>query len=127
MWTGGQLKKIVKPFVLLGKSLLAAYIVTGILLLLLAMFLFHFYPDDRIASTGIVVIYSVACLLGGFISGKQFKKRKWLWGMITGKMYFLCITLVAFFQNSTMNESQSHGLKPLFLCTVSALIGALLA
>lgn len=126
MWTGEQLKKMIKPFVLLGKSLLAAYIVTGILLLLLAMFLFHFYPDDRIARVGIVVIYSLACLLGGYVSGKQFRKRKWLWGIVTGIMYFLCIMLVAVFQDPFRNGFQVHGLKPLLLCVLSALVGALL-
>lgn len=121
------MKKNGKAVLLLGKCLLASYIVTGILLLLLAMFLFHLYPDDGVAAVGIVVIYCFGCLLGGFLAGKQFRKRKWLWGLVVGLIYFGCISAVSFFENQTGGGLRLTAIRTLVLCAGCSCIGGMLA
>lgn len=111
----------------LGKSLLAAYIVTGISLFCFAIFLFRFCPDDGVAGVGIVVIYSLACLLAGFLSGKQFKKKKLLWGILAGLIYFCCIFIVGALENGVDFRLQETAIRTLLLCIGCGAIGGMLA
>ena len=52
------------------KSLLFSYAVTGIFLLFLAFLLFWFDLGEAPVSAGIVAVYILSCLLGGFMAGK---------------------------------------------------------
>ena len=52
------------------RSLLLAYGVTGLFLLILAFLLFQFEFGGGTAAVGIIIIYVVSCLVGGFMAGK---------------------------------------------------------
>ena len=56
------------------RSLLFSYAVTGIFLLLLAFLLFQFDLGEKPVSAGIVAVYILSCLLGGFMAGKIIRK-----------------------------------------------------
>ena len=51
------------------RSLLLAYALSGICLLLLALMVFKLDIGQGIVTVGILVIYVVSCLAGGFLSG----------------------------------------------------------
>lgn len=116
-----------RALLFLGKSLLAAYIVTGILLFLLAMFLFHFYPNDFVCEIGILIIYSFACLLGGFLAGKQFRKKKWCYGLLVGFLYFLCVMVIGLFVDNGGAHLNVSAFRTLFMCLFAATIGGMLS
>ena len=52
------------------KSLLASYIVTGLLLLGLTFLVYKFELDEQVVVAGIVAIYVVSTFMGGYIIGK---------------------------------------------------------
>ena len=64
------------------KSLLCAYIVTGILLFILTMLLYKLNLDEGKVTAGIVVIYILSTFAGGFLIGKLAGVRKFAWGLI---------------------------------------------
>ena len=64
------------------KSLLASYIVTGLLLLGLTVLVYQFELDEQLVAGGIVAIYVISTFTGGYIIGKLTKIRKFIWGMI---------------------------------------------
>ena len=70
------------------KALLASYVVTGILLLVLTLLLYEFDWDEQMVTAGIIVIYVVSTFLGGFIMGKLKGVRKFFWGLLLGILYF---------------------------------------
>ena len=72
------------------KSLLAAYLVTGILLVLLTFLLYQFELDEQKVTAGIVVIYVVSTFVGGLILGKLTKVNRFAWGLTLGVCLF-CI------------------------------------
>ena len=76
------------------KSLLASYIVTGILLLVLTFFMYKFELNEKIVSAAIVGIYVVSTLIGGVIIGKLTKSKRYLWGMVLGILYFVLLLLI---------------------------------
>ena len=54
------------------RSLLLAYGVTGLFLLILAFLLFQFEFGGGTAAVGIIIIYVVSCLVGGFMALTTF-------------------------------------------------------
>ena len=53
------------------KALLCAYVLTGILLLLLTGLLYKWNLDEGKVTAGIIVIYVVSTFIGGFMIGKM--------------------------------------------------------
>lgn len=76
------------------KALLVSYIVTGVLLLVLAMLLYKFELDEKTVSAGIVAIYVASTLIGGLVLGKMAKVRRFLWGLGLGIAYFALLLLI---------------------------------
>ena len=58
------------------KSLLASYIVTGLLLLGLTFLVYKFELDEQVVVAGIVAIYVVSTFMGGYIIGKLTGTKK---------------------------------------------------
>ena len=78
------------------RSLLLAYGVTGLFLLILAFLLFQFEFGGGTAAVGIIIIYVVSCLVGGFMAGKIIRKDRYIWGIVTGA-FLLCSALLDLF------------------------------
>jgi len=55
------------------KSLLAAYVVTGILLMILAMALYKFELTEEAVTAGITAVYLLSTFAGGLVAGKLAK------------------------------------------------------
>ena len=67
------------------KSLLCGYIVTGFLLLILALMLYKLGLSEQNVNAGIVLIYVISTFSAGFVLGKLAGKRKFLWGLFAGR------------------------------------------
>lgn len=52
------------------KSLLCAYLVTGVLLLILTVLLYKCGLEEKHVSAGILTVYILSTLAGGFVAGK---------------------------------------------------------
>ena len=53
------------------KSLLCAYLVTGVLLLILTVLLYKCGLEEKHVSAGILTVYILSTLAGGFVAGKM--------------------------------------------------------
>ena len=98
------------------KSLLASYIVTGILLLVLTFFMYKFELNEKIVSAAIVGIYVVSTLIGGMIIGKLTKSKRYLWGMVLGILYFVLLLLITLGVYRTLNGDSVSIVTSLILC-----------
>ena len=87
------------PVLFLLKSLLFSYILTGGLLLLLALLLYKVGLSQKVVSICIIVIYVLATFFAGFITCKKLKSRKFLWGALMGLAYFLILVVVSLIVN----------------------------
>jgi len=65
------------------KALLVSYVVTGLLLLLIAGLLYRFQLDEGKVQIGIILTYILSCFAGGFLTGKMMKSRQFLWGVLS--------------------------------------------
>ena len=76
------------------KGLLVSYVVTGVLLLLLAMALYRLELNEKSVSAAVIVIYVLSTLVGGIVIGKLAKVRRFLWGLLLGGSYFTLLMLI---------------------------------
>ena len=86
-----------KPWLFFLKCLLAAYILTGALLILLSLLVYKLRLSEQIVSAAVIGIYIAVNLAAGWLTGKKMQSRKFLWGLLMGSAYFLILT-VAFSQ-----------------------------
>ena len=109
------------------KSLLVSYVITGILLLLLAVALFKFELNEKAVSAAIVAIYIMATLLGGIIIGKFARVRRYLWGMGLGIGYFALLLLITLGVYRTINGDAVNLVTTLILCAGGGMAGGMLS
>ena len=109
------------------KSLLASYIVTGILLLVLTFFMYKFELNEKIVSAAIVGIYVVSTLIGGMIIGKLTKSKRYLWGMVLGIVYFVLLLLITLGVYRTLNGDSVSIVISLILCAGGGMTGGMIS
>lgn len=109
------------------KSLLASYIVTGILLLILTFFMYKFELNEKIVSAAIVGIYVVSTLIGGIIIGKLTREKRYLWGMILGILYFALLLVITLGVYRTLNGDSVSIVTSLILCAGGGMAGGMIS
>ena len=69
-------------------DLVAMYVITGLLLVILAALLGRLELSDAAVSIGIIATYIVSCFAGGFFIGKKKKRKKISLGTLCGRLLF---------------------------------------
>ena len=109
------------------KSLIAAYIITGILLLFTALLLYKLEPEQSLVSVGILVIYVLSSFLGGLLAGKSLRTRKFVWGLATGALYFMMLLLASWMFGGGVRSQISEVITTMVLCLSGGTLGGMLA
>ena len=120
----GEKKERISVLAIL-KILLAMYLVTGGLLLLLSALLYKMQLSESVVSVGIVLIYVISGFLGGLLMGKVMKTRRFFWGRVIGGAYFLILVLGSILFEKGINMELSRLFTTLVLCTASGMIGGM--
>lgn len=119
-------KMKVRDFPLAGLFfILMAYVLTGILLLVLAFLLYRFQLSSQTVGAGVILIYLASTFLAGFLAGKKAKNRKWLWGLLMGAGYFVILAAVSLMTHSAGENGKF--LPSLFLCVGGGMLGGMLS
>ena len=109
------------------RSLFLAYLLSGACLLLLALLVFKLDIGKGTATAGILVIYVLACLAGGFFAGKLIRKDKYRWGFLVGLCYFLLLAAVSFGVQRKWDMSFQHLITTFFMCLGGGTLGGMLS
>lgn len=107
------------------KSLLFSYILTGVLLAVLAFLLYKFGLGERVVSIAIIVIYVAATFFAGFAAGKRMGNRRFLWGLLMGSAYFLVLTAVSFIVGKGSMQAGNSFFSTLALCAGGGMLGGM--
>ena len=109
------------------KALLASYIVTGILLLLLTMALYKMELNEKMVSAAIVAIYVMATLIGGILIGKMAKVKRFIWGLGVGIAYFALLLLITLGVYHTLNGDGANLVTTFILCAGGGMVGGMIS
>lgn len=109
------------------KALLCAYVVTGILLLVMTLLLYKMGLSEENVNAGIILTYVISTFSGGFVIGKLMGRRKFLWGLLTGVLYFLLLLIISFgvyhsFQGELLTLATTF-----FLCAGGGMLGGMVS
>lgn len=109
------------------KALLAAYALTAVCLLILAILLLKLSLNEANVNLGILITYILSCFLGGFILGKTMGRRKFLWGLGLGAVYFLIAFLISLLAFPGAFAGATHLITMLLICAGAGTAGGMLS
>lgn len=109
------------------KALLVSYVITGLMLMLLAGLLYKFRLDEGKIQIGIILTYILSCFMGGFLAGKMMKSRQFLWGVLLGLLYFVIMMVVSLAVNREFQIASSGFITSFLLCMGSGMLGGMCA
>lgn len=109
------------------KALLASYMVTGVLLAILAFLLYKMNLDQAKVSAGIIVIYIISTFVGGLIIGKLVHTRRFLFGMLLGAIYFLLLLGISFGVYRTIQGNGTSIITAFILCAGGGMFGGMIS
>ena len=109
------------------KALLAAYVVTGILLIILALALYKFELNEGAVTAGVTAVYLISTFTGGLVVGKLAKVRRFLWGIVLGILYFALLLLVTVGIYRTFHGNSTEILVTFALCAGGGLAGGMIS
>ncbi len=115
------------PAVFLLKTLLFSYILTGVLLALLAFFLYKLGLGEKAVSVAIIVIYVACTFFAGLIAGKKLKSRRFLWGLLMGGAYFLVLALGSLVAGGGDMGVGNSFFTTLVLCAGGGMLGGMIS
>ena len=93
------------------KCMLGAYILTAGLLLLLAFLLYRFGLSEKVVSICIIAVYIIVTFLAGLLAGKKEKRKKFLWGLAMGALYFGILVVVSLAVNKGVECATCGGYR----------------
>ena len=108
-------------------SLVVGYVITFLGIVMLAFLLLMFQLSESMVDIGIIVIYVLSCLLTGFVIGKRTKNKKFLWGMLSGGIYFCLLLVISLLSGQSMENVGSDLSTVLFICAGSGTLGGMLS
>ncbi len=111
----------------IGISLFGGYLVTFLGIVIIALLLLFFQVSEDVVDIGIIVIYILACLCAGFIIGKRTKTKKFLWGFVSGGIYFILLLVISLIIQNPMENIGNDLLTVLWICVGSGTLGGMIS
>lgn len=109
------------------KTLLISYIVTFVLLFLLAFVMYKMKLSAAEASWAVTVIYLLSCGIGGFLTGKRMGSRRLLWGLASGALYFVVLFVFSLLTSGGLESEMKDILTVLITCLAGSAVGAVMS
>lgn len=124
---GNKMKQEKKNTGCLIKTILAMYIVTGLLLVVLAFIVSKAEKEEMVARIGVVAVYVISCMLGGFIIGKCKGKKKFVWGILVGAIYAAILIGIGVVIGMGTLPNLITGITAMAICVASGMLGGMIS
>lgn len=109
------------------RSLVAAYIFTGVALAILAFVIYKWELSETVVNIVIMAVYVIASFIGGFITGKRVKERKFFWGLVMGGLYILIIYGVSMIMSASLDMISTANIAACLLCLGGGMLGGMVS
>ncbi|SEW24592.1 TIGR04086 family membrane protein [[Clostridium] fimetarium] len=109
------------------KVVLITYVITGVLLVLLAFGLYKMQLSKEQIDIGIIIVYAISTIAGGYIIGKKKMHRRLLWGLLIGLTYFVVLSLIAFIVHKGVYVNGASAMKAALVCSFGGIVGGVIS
>lgn len=123
----GKKEIYTEKVIFVTKCMLAAYILTAGLLLLLAFMLYRFGLSEKVVSICIIGIYIAVTFVVGLLAGKRAGRRKFLWGLAMGVAYYVILVVVSLAVNRGLGDVAGNMATVFILCAGSGMLGGMIS
>ena len=123
----GKKEIYMEKVIFIIKCMLGAYILTAGLLLLLAFMLYRFGLSEKVVSICIIAVYIIVTILAGLLAGKREGRKKFLWGLMMGALYFGILVTVSLVVNRGLEDVAGNLITVFFLCAGSGMLGGMVS
>ena len=123
----GKKEIYLEKVIFITKCMLAAYILTAGLLLLLAFMLYRFGLSEKVVSLCIIGIYIAVTFAVGLLAGKRAGRKKFLWGLAMGVTYYAILVIVSLIVNRGPQDIAGNMLTVFVLCAGSGMLGGMIS
>ena len=108
-------------------TLLIMYVLTGVMLFILAFLLYRFKLSENMVSVGIMGVYILAGFLGGMIVGRRMGSRCFLWGLAVGSIYFCILFAGSVILEKGIPDNTLKMASIWVMCACACMIGGMVA
>lgn len=115
------------PAVAVFTAVFVMFIISGLLLLLLALLLYKMELSESVVKIGIIVIYVLSGVAGGFLMGKIMREQKFLWGLAAGAIYFILLFLISALVKGGFDMELTKVITTMILCGASGMAGGMIS
>ena len=119
----GETNDIMVPI----KNLLLAYLMTLIILLVLAFLLYKVGLTEKAVSVAMILTYAGSTFLAGFLTGKKIGKMKFLWGLAVGTAYFVILMILSLIGGRAGTMFGKDFFTTLLLCAGGGMLGGMIS
>ena len=109
------------------RGLALAGVVSVVFLLILAFVMLKMQPDMGKMQAGIFLTYALSCFAGGLYCGKKAERRKFVWVLLVGTMYFLMLFVISHLWNDAGAVDFTQGAIAFVLCALGGMAGGMLS
>jgi len=109
------------------KVVLITYVITGVLLVILAFGLYKMQLSEAHTKLGIIIVYAISTIAGGYIIGKKKMHRRLLWGLLIGLTYFVVLSIIALIMNKGLYVDGPSAMKAALVCTLGGIAGGVIS
>lgn len=116
-----------KKVLCLLQSGLISSVITVIMLLLFALVIWKTELSDMISRAGITIIYILSAGTGGFLLGKRIREKKFLWGFLTGLLFFMILFFLTVLTEGFSGHFDNSIVTTFIVCLLSGTLGGMIA
>lgn len=109
------------------KSLLAAYLISALLVMVLAFLFYKLEMKEQVIKGAVVGIYLLSSLVGGFLCGKRMQVRRFLWGFAVGILYFLLLVVLTLLIYGGILGGNPRILIGFLACALGGMFGGMIS
>jgi putative membrane protein (TIGR04086 family) len=109
------------------QGLFLAYIIAGVILLIVSFLLYKLAWGENITQIGIIAAYIISTVAGGFYVGKKVETKRLLFGFVFGALYFAIIAIVSVFMYPGQTIFSGNFITIICMCIGGGILGSILS
>ncbi len=107
------------------RTMILMYILTAICLLLVSFGVYKLELSEASVGIFVIVIYLAVSFLGGLLTGKKVKEKKFLWGALFGFLYIFLVMLASLVMHNEFDILSTKAVTSMILCVSGGLLGGM--
>lgn len=108
------------------KSILIAYVISFLLLSILAALMFWCSVPEAVVRSCVCAIYVISCFVAGIILSRKRSRKKFLWGIFAGTLYAVLLFILSFVVGDAEFGGVAGVSPTIILCLLGGMFGGML-